>query len=207
MAAVIFVVVTGLAGVFLVRQTVYTQRTQAIANAQANLRMAMEIVTADLFNAGSRGVALPCAWTGNALRVGTGTSFRDVITELRFCSSYGDGAVNATYRIQNDPANGNVPTLWRAGAPAVPGIVAFEIDLDCAPSGTLPGCVDAGTNAVFATFRLIARSLEPLRGYESPDVAFGGADMASLRDAGVIRDDFFYASSERRLALPNFGGK
>ena len=209
-AAVIFVIVTGLAGIYLVRQTTYTQRTQAQADTQANLRLAMEMMGADLFNAGSQGVALRCSWTGNPLRVtvpsGTGPAgYRASITELRYCSSYGDGAINATYQIAADATLGGIPSLWRSGAPAVPGIVALEVDVECASGGTVPGCVDAGDDPVFVTYRMIARSVEPLRSFVASSVPFGSDSLADLRNAGVVEDGFFYTSAERRLVLPNFG--
>jgi type II secretory pathway pseudopilin PulG len=196
-AAVVFVIVTGLAGTYLVAQLGYTQRIQARNEMQANLRSAMEMVTTDLFNAGSAGVGVPCTWSGPSLALDLDRDYAHEITELRYCSPYGTGPVTTSYRLDDD---GGVPSLYRGAGPAVPAIVAMEFEVVCADGACDPS--NLTDRVLFVRGRMLARTVRPMRGASAAGLMFGGVAATSLQQAP---SGFMYEVSERRVVLPNLG--
>ncbi len=134
---------------------------------RSNLTVAIELITTDLYSAGSVGVSAD-ATSGIEGVVGTCNEF-DVdapdatpskdrsafkldsdTTRLheftvRYCDPYTSPrrAVAVSYKLQQDSSNNNLWTLYRnertvgttgTFAPMVPGIVGFELEVECKPS-------------------------------------------------------------------------
>jgi prepilin-type N-terminal cleavage/methylation domain-containing protein len=175
--AAILGIVLAIATNYLITSWTLANQTTARNEMQMNLRAAMEMISTDLYNAGSSGVQFDCApATVTPALTSTRPADRNHTLTVRYCDPYtANTPVVVTYALQQDPDNGNLMTLYRTRAPgnsepAIPGIVGFELEFVCAPTP----CTDNPTAVGFNTaqvrsviIRLAAQSTRPARGVNS----------------------------------------
>lgn len=200
-------VILGIVGNYLTAQWRLADQTEARNEMQVNLRSAMEMVSGDLYNAGSVGVAKPCTPATPALEA-VSTSARSHTLTVRYCDTYKVAPKVVTYAVQADPDNANLKTLFRNGTPAIPGIIGLEVVLTCKPgtssvtslvnptckTGFSPADVLSGTLKLAAQSPRKARQVSMV--YTFAGTAVGGADQ---------QDGYYYEYAEQSVRTPNLG--
>ena len=180
--AILGIVMT-IVSTFLNSTWTLADQTRASNEMQMNLRSAMEMISTDLFSAGSRGVQFTCdqASVIPALASARPAARRHTLT-VRYCDPYTvNTPVVVTYNVQADAASGNLLTLYRNGTPAIPGIVGLELEFSCAPTP----CTSDPTVSTFnptlvrsVTIRMAAQSTRRARGVTST-YTFNGTPLAA----------------------------
>ena len=214
-------IVIGIITTFLFSQWRLADQVEARNEMQVNLRAAMELVSTELYSAGSEGIAFECAidWVNKPALVSTRPASRQHTLTVRYCDPYTGNPVGIFYDLRADSSNGNIQTLYRAhdtntnddtaatSQAAIPGIVALELEFQCDPTGATPtsGAPDytcqptSGSfnpeDVLSVTIKLAARSVRKTRGVEST-YTFDGQALTS-------ESGYYYEYAEQAVSPPN----
>ena len=197
----IFVVVLGIAGQVFVSQVRLAEQTEARNDMQVNLRAAMEMLTNDLYSAGSEGVSVSCTLTAASLASTRPSAQKHTVTS-RYCDPYTGNSNTVAYELRPDANNGNLSTLYRRFnaapiAPAIPGIVAMAFDFTCDVGAVCnPTAVGFDPNTVTSvTVKLTAQSSFGARGATST-CTFDGTPCTT-------KANYYYEYAEQTISPPN----
>ena len=195
-------IVLGIVSSFLISSMRLTEQTEARNEMQVNLRAAMEMVSTDLYSAGSEGVAFECAfnWVVTPAVASTRPAARDHSLTVRYCDPYTGAANTVSYSVDPDPGNDNLLTLFRNNVAAIPGVLAFELEFTCAPTPCENNPTAAGFNPDLVrsvTVKLTAQSTRRAQGANST-CTFDGGSCTS-------KPGFYYEYAEQAVSLPNLG--
>ncbi len=161
-SAAILAVITAIIVAFLTNSLRVNELNIARSELQGNLNLAMQLITSELFSAGSIGVAMDnsediCntrdvnSAAEPAFELNKSAARHHEFT-VRYCDSYPREAKKVSYKIQADKTNNNLSTLKRnerglsngnfprgSFQSTIPGIVGLELEFKCKPTD-VTGC-------------------------------------------------------------------
>ena len=164
-STIILAIVTSIIAAYLVSSIRVNELNLARSDLRGNLTVAMELITSDLYSAGSIGVStnttelcdpqLVNDTTEPAFKLDSGDPLSHEFT-VRYCDPYTRDAKRDSYKLDVSTGTGNLLNLkleeathdgsaWKSKGgfqPTIPGIIAVELDLQCKPNPTIvcDGC-------------------------------------------------------------------
>lgn len=146
----ILAVITSVVLVFLNSSMKLSDLNNARSEVTSSLNLAMELITTELYSAGSIGVDTDgsqsiCAKSDltPAFQADDLTTTRNHKFTIRYCDPYSRAAKVVSYKLNKDTNNNNLSTLYRnerpvgqtgSFQPSIAGIVGLELEFFCKPS-------------------------------------------------------------------------
>ena len=225
----ILAVITAVIVVFLTSSLRVNELNAARSALRSNLTLAMELITSELYNAGSIGVdtgkgEITCnkndvnslAEPAFALDADT-TRFHEFT--VRYCDPYAREAKKVSYKVQADKTNNNLLTLKRnerglnngsfpSGSfqSTIPGIVGLELELQCKPDDNT-GCNPASNgfdyrNILAITVKIAAQTPFKAKNAQQKKYFFGLEGEADSMEL-VAEQGYLYEYAEQTVRLIN----
>ncbi len=225
----ILAVITTVIVVFLTSSLRVNELNAARSALRGNLTLAMELITSELYNAGSIGVDTgkgEATCNQNDVNSPAEPAFSldaDTVRfhefTVRYCDPYAREAKKISYKVQADSTNNNLLSLKRnerglnngsfpkgSFQPTIPGIVGLELELQCKPDDNT-GCNPTSNNfdyrnTLAITVKIAAQTPFKARNANQKKYFFGLEGQADSIEL-MAEQGYLYEYAEQTVRLIN----